>query len=723
MAASPQYGRPAPLRLRRVYCCRTEARLKNRAGPSVPWSPNSSDMDTELFMECEEEELEPWQQVDDSVDEDDADFTDSYGEPVEDSPSPLPASETPPPKTSPPTTPAVLTAQSVSSLIPSPTLSSGSAPRLPIPATGPLLAQAPPLILTQTASGTFLLPAAPGPGGAPPILLTTQGFPVQTVMNPGAPLLWNLQPGQTVQPLTLIPSPSLGQLVRPGVGVSSLLPQGQAFQTRAGTAPSGRLAHPVSSLATMKLPATLTIRSSTPGPVNLQMTQVGGANSLRVVGSAALPSGSANGVSSYGMKLHAPPVTASSVTYCTTSGVTSAATSDPCRVVMSVEDFYYGTFEGDVSLRGLKLPGIKTLFICQICSHNTANNLRFMQHMLQHSELIGGGSGDDRKCCRFCYRLFSSPTQLQTHRDQVHGSALSSSVCRICEWAFENEPAFLNHMKTNHKPGEMPYVCQVCSFRSSFYSDILQHFANFHIDTRFLLCLFCLKVTKNTHTYQQHLLRHQINQAFHCNRCRLQFVFLKDKMQHKLENHRTFRRPSQLEGLLPGSKVTIRTYGKIRTMMPGGGAQPPSSTSFIQPINIQMDLQKMSRSPPKKPISRRVQVKRNLDDGERLLCLECSTDASDLCSHYPTHVHCLLCSYSSCCSRAYAAHMIRHHHMSGSTDRALPLHRRPPPCSFLLQCSVCDFSPQFADQMAEHLLRNPDHESCFCGRRIRLTVE
>lgn len=48
----------------------------------------------------------------------------------------------------------------------------------------------------------------------------------------------------------------------------------------------------------------------------------------------------------------------------------------------------------------------------------------------------------------------------------------------------------------------------------------------------------------------------QVNQAFHCNRCRLQFVFLKDKMQHKLENHRSFRRPPQLEGLPPGSKVS-----------------------------------------------------------------------------------------------------------------------------------------------------------------------
>lgn len=52
---------------------------------------------------------------------------------------------------------------------------------------------------------------------------------------------------------------------------------------------------------------------------------------------------------------------------------------------------------------------------------------------------------------------------------------------------------------------------QVCSFRSSFYLDVLRHFASFHTDSRFLLCVFCLKVTRNPVSYQQHLLRHQVS--------------------------------------------------------------------------------------------------------------------------------------------------------------------------------------------------------------------
>ncbi|XP_068180707.1 pogo transposable element with ZNF domain [Antennarius striatus] len=672
-------------------------------------------METELFMECEEEELEPWQQVDDGVEEDEMDFMDEYCEPVEDSLSPLPASETPPPRST-PTKPAPTVVSSSSMMLPRPPLVASSSSQLAPPsAAPPRVAQASPLILTQTPGGAFLLPAAPGTGSAPPILLTTQGFPV---MNPVPPLVLNLQPGHTVQPVTLIQSPSLGHLVRPSVGVSPVLPQGQVVP-----ASSGGPAQPSSTYTAMRLPASVTIRTGTPGPVNLQMTQVGGAKSMKLAATPALPSGSANGVT------RIPPL--SSATSVVTSAGVTAPPPDPPRVVMSVDEFYYGTFEGDLSLRKPQPLGLRTAsFSCQICSHLNENNLRLMQHTLQHSELTGGGGkGDDRRGCRFCYRQFSSPSQLQTHQDQVHGPVLSSCMCRICEWAFENEPTFLNHMKSNHKPGEMPYVCQVCSYRSSFYSDVVQHFASFHRDSHFLLCVFCLKVIRNPATYQQHLLRHQINQAFHCNRCRLQFVFLKDKMQHKLENHRSFRRPVQLEGLPPGSKVTIRTYGKTRPTSAGSRAPQTSSSYLIQPINIKTEqhwapisrdasLARSPRSQTRKPAGQRANAHRtSSEDHAQLVCLECGTDASSAAAHYPSHVRCLLCPYSSCCSRAYAAHMI-HQHVPQSKENIAPLHRRPPPCVFLLRCLGCDFSPQTADHMAEHLLKNPEHHSATCHPRI-----
>uniref|UniRef100_A0A674PDY6 Pogo transposable element derived with ZNF domain b n=1 Tax=Takifugu rubripes TaxID=31033 RepID=A0A674PDY6_TAKRU len=379
-----------------------------------------------------------------------------------------------------------------------------------------------------------------------------QGFPV---MNHGAPLLLNLQPGQAVHPLTLIQCTSLWP---PSCG-------GYLY-------------------------------------VSHDLVAAGSSPSVTTVASSSLP-----------------------------------------KVVMSVDDFYYGTFKGDLSVRKTQTLAVKTsAFKCVTCSYLAENNLRLMQHMLQHSGLVGEKGVEDRNFCRFCYRQFSSLSQLQNHQEQVHGPAQSASMCRICEWAFENEPVFLSHMKSNHKPGEMPYVCQVCSYRSSFYSDVLRHFASVHADSRFLLCVFCLKVNRNPVSYQQHLLRHQ---AFHCNRCRLQFVFLKDKMQHKLENHRSFCRPAQLEGLPPGSKVSfaaifhcpiakgapmnIKTEPQaslIQSIL-GGGAVCTGKERCVSPLHS---------------------CRTSCCDEEHLRCLECGTRVLDLSAHYPTHVRCLLCPYSSC---------------------------------------------------------------------------
>ncbi|KAM8870130.1 pogo transposable element with ZNF domain isoform 3-T4 [Spinachia spinachia] len=701
-------------------------------------------MDTELFMECDEEELEPWQQVEDSVEEDDMDFIDSCCEP-EDSPPPM----TPPPIPPPPGT-APLSDTDSGWDVPPPS-GAGNTPRPAYPAHGAgteikrtslnsvftrsaLFISNHSNLAWATLDGAFIQPritggprrwAVPAQGQlgqlnrlpfqidcfSPhhPRVFPLQGFPV---MNRGAPLLLNLQPGQAVQPLTLIQSQSLGQLVRPSVGVS---PVHQVVQARAGPAPSYVSSTGAAFTAT-QLPPTLTFHTGTPAPVNLQMAEWGGANCLKIGACPALPSGSANGVARISPFSSAPdPAPTPSVVpaHC----MSPSLASNPHRVVMSVEEFYYGTFEGDLSLR--KPVGIKTCsFTCQICTYFAENNLRLMQHMLQHSELVGGPTtSKDRKCCKFCYRQFSSPAQLQSHEEQVHGPALLSCLCRICEWAFENEPAFLNHMKSNHKPGEMPYLCQVCSYRSSFYSDLLLHFANFHRDSGFLMCLFCLKVTRNPVTYQQHLLRHQMNQAFHCNMCRLQFIFLKDKMQHKLENHRSFRRPAELDGLPPGSKVTIRTYGKIRPLTLACGRLLQSPASLIQPIKFKSEKSPLQKSPalhrsPPPPTQRSSGSGR-----EPLVCLECGTLVQDFSAHYPTHVRCLLCPYGSCCSRAYAAHMI-HHHVTQTRDKVLPLHNLCPPCVYLLCCSQCDFSSQTADQMAKHLLRNPLHHSATCRPRI-----
>lgn len=49
-------------------------------------------------------------------------------------------------------------------------------------------------------------------------------------------------------------------------------------------------------------------------------------------------------------------------------------------------------------------------------------------------------------------------------------------LCRICEKDHDSRNALTDHMKRNHNACEMPYICQLCKFRSSMYSDVVDHF-------------------------------------------------------------------------------------------------------------------------------------------------------------------------------------------------------------------------------------------------------
>ncbi|KAI4793379.1 hypothetical protein KUCAC02_032766, partial [Chaenocephalus aceratus] len=150
------------------------------------------------------------------------------------------------------------------------------------------------------------------------------------------------------------------------------------------------------------------------------------------------------------------------------------------------------------------------------------------------------------------------------------------------------------------------------------------------------------------------------------------------------------------------------------------GRPHKSSSSLIQPINIKRErCSPLQRPPPRKQgrcqaPSIRCSVYSS-SSTDLLLCMECCSSFSSFSSHFPSIVRCLLCRFSSCCSRAYALHMI-HHHVPRSREKPLPLHRRPPPCVFVLQCSGCAFRPLSADLMADHLLKNPEHYSATCWR-------
>ncbi|KAM6968116.1 uncharacterized protein FYW47_006818 [Aplochiton taeniatus] len=400
------------------------------------------------------------------------------------------------------------------------------------------------LILTQTPSGAFLMPAAGNPGTNQPIFLAAQGFSMQG----GQPsqssvpqFVVNVQPGQSLQPITLL---SGGVSSRPPQDVPHAQPKPQLLpQSRVVQLAPPSYAPPSASYTTIQIPATLAILQATPSATSV----------LSVVGLGSGP-----------------------------------------KLVMTVEEFYYGESEGNTFLRGPEATLAKSfLFKCQACFQIFEDNVRMMYHMKLHCHQ-GGGASENQLSCSQCYRLLSSSQQLDQHQDRVHGPNPSPSLCQICEWAFESELVFLNHMKVAHKTGEMPYVCQVCGYRSSFYSSVQSHFLLCHRDTRYLLCVYCLKVTRNNVNYQHHLQLHQKLHAFHCNKCRLQFISMREKVYHKAKHHRCFRKPAQLEGLPPGTTVIIRSC--MPAMTPATPNRPlPSSLSHEAPSLFQRDS---SLAPP-----------------------------------------------------------------------------------------------------------------------------
>ncbi|POI28634.1 hypothetical protein CIB84_007615, partial [Bambusicola thoracicus] len=382
--------------------------------------------------------------------------------------------------------------------------------------------------------------------------------------------------------------------------------------------------------------------------------------------------------------------------------------SSQSKLIMLVDDFYYGRDGGKVS-QLLNFPKVPTSFRCPHCTKRLKNNIRFMNHMKHHVELDQqNGEVDVHTICQHCYRQFSTPFQLQCHLENVHSPYESTTKCKICEWAFESEPMFLQHMKDTHKPGEMPYVCQVCQYRSSLYSEVDSHFRMIHEDTRHLLCPYCLKVFKNGNAFQQHFMRHQKKSVYHCNKCRLQFLFAKDKIEHKLQHHKTFRKPKQLEGLKPGTKVTIRaSRGQPRTVPISSNDMGQSAGQDAVPLSS-ADPQPIFLYPPVQRSVQKRAVKKMSVLG-RQTCLECSFEIPDFPNHFPTYVHCSLCRYSTCCSRAYANHMINNH-VPRKSPKYLALFKNYTACGVKLCCSSCLFASSEGDVMAKHLVFNPSHE-------------
>uniref|UniRef100_A0A8B9WZB8 C2H2-type domain-containing protein n=1 Tax=Bos mutus grunniens TaxID=30521 RepID=A0A8B9WZB8_BOSMU len=245
--------------------------------------------------------------------------------------------------------------------------------------------------------------------------------------------------------------------------------------------------------------------------------------------------------------------------------------ADPTKgnLIVLLRDFYYGQHIGDGQ------PELKTHTAFKCCSClKVLKNVKFMNHMKHHLELerLRGDSWKYHTTCQHCHRQFPTPFQLQCHIESVHISQEPCTVCKICELSFEADQVLLQHMKDNHKPGEMPYLCQFCSYRSSFFADVGAHFRAYHGNTKNLLCPFCLQIFKT---------------SFHqCSKWLL-FLTCKEKREHKTQCHQMFKKPKQLEGLPPETKVVIQV--SLEPLQPG----------LVEVASITVNASDSEPSPPK----------------------------------------------------------------------------------------------------------------------------
>ncbi|XP_032767073.1 zinc finger protein 280D isoform X2 [Rattus rattus] len=428
--------------------------------------------------------------------------------------------------------------------------------------------------------------------------------------------------------------------------------------------------------------------------------------------------------------------------------------SEKGKLIMLVNDFYYGKYEGDVQ----EEQKTHTTFKCFSCLKVLKNNIRFMNHMKHHLELEkqSSESWEKHTTCQHCYRQFPTPFQLQCHIESTHTPHEFSTICKICELSFETEQILLQHMKDNHKPGEMPYICQVCNYRSSLFSEVESHFRTSHENTKNLLCPFCLKVIKIATPYMHHYMKHQKKGIHRCTKCRLQFLTCKEKMDHKTQHHRTFVKPKQLEGLPPGTKVTIRAsvaplqsgssvtpsisaststlqlspprtenvtaknHVKPNTITPNTTVSDPSKANEIKSngsksknrskvSNMQKKQSTLSNSNKKSKVNtalRNLRLRRGVHE-----CIECSSEVKDFANHFPTYVHCSFCRYNTSCSKAYVNHMMSFHSNRPSKRYCIFKKHSENLRGISLVCLNCDFLTDVSglDNMATHLSQHETH--------------
>ncbi|WAR11198.1 POGZ-like protein [Mya arenaria] len=255
-------------------------------------------------------------------------------------------------------------------------------------------------------------------------------------------------------------------------------------------------------------------------------------------------------------------------------------------------------------------------------------------------------------------------------------------MCRICEKDFNTQKELASHMSASHYRSEMPYVCQLCNFRSSMYSDVVDHFKKRHDSSNHLLCFYCLRSFEvkfvsqgwgQTQTYYGHLLKHQSRASTKkCVMCRLTFFNAPDVKNHRRNCHISANKNQQ--GFSPGSK----NDGGLKQKKTNIKSLNAPSISKIQDIGE-----------VKFPAAT-----------QRAKCVECKMIMAST-DHYKKFIHCSMCRFATSCSVAYANHMMGFHSgQMSSLNLNIPWERQ---AQFPLFCA-CGYTSKFGNKLANHMV-------------------
>ncbi|XP_076064259.1 uncharacterized protein LOC143038648 isoform X2 [Oratosquilla oratoria] len=360
--------------------------------------------------------------------------------------------------------------------------------------------------------------------------------------------------------------------------------------------------------------------------------------------------------------------------------------------MVNLESYFYGTIKGDPMLGQEPAFGE---FNCHLCPIVSDDNVEFMLHMRQHLEAAPVIERDVRKICRYCVKTFSTDEEVDVHANAQHlMTDTNLRWCRICIESYPSDAALINHMARKHCESELPYRCEVCNYATSFYHDILDHFAEQHKGSPYVQCPFCL----NVKTLQpgsvsplslrmlQHMQKH-VSTKGRCKFCALSFYSKYLFNDHKNKDHVSKRDFKDIEKYSdPNEKNPIMFKAKSRKTLPiptakPGPPSPPKNTiamSATLQIHYGMEL--------------------NINEEAGFKCIECD-EVMITKNHYRAYLKCLKCSYKTSCKNMISNHVQAFH----------PLTRRPVytigPSILMpkLMYCFCGFKTRSGHCMANHL--------------------